>query len=497
MTDSFLYAATRTPFGRYSGALAGVRPDDLAAAALRGLLARAPDLDPARIDDVQWGNANGAGEDNRNVGRMAVLLAGLPPTVPANTVNRLCGSSLDAAIIASRAIAAGDAEIVVAGGVESMTRAPWVLPKVSRTIPPSDATAPPSDAAAPATGARHLANPRMPTAWTESLGECNERLANRFGISRERQDDFAVRSHTLAEKAWTDGFYDDLVTPLGTPPTDPAGDVDPDSTGTAAHHQAPVPAGPAVDHRVQGPAGTVVDHRASVPAGTVVDHRAPGPAGTVVDHRAPGPAGTVVDHRAPGPAGIVVHNFAGVLTRDEGIRADMSPEKLARLKPSFRQDGTITEGNTSPLADGAAAILLGTAAAAFAIGYDPIARIAARAAHAVDPRDSGVAPVEAADKALRRAGITWSDVGAVELDEAYAVQSLACIDAWKINPSTVNTRGGAIAIGHPLGASGARLLATLAHVLRERDKRWGVAAISIGAGQALAVVLENVQNQFH
>ena len=389
MTDSFVYAAVRTPFGRYSGALADVRPDDLAATALTGLLAKAPELEPTRIDDVYWGNANGAGEDNRNVGRMAVLPAGLPTSVPAATVNRLCGSSLDAAIIGSRAIAAGDAEVVVIGGVESMTRAPWVLPKPSRAFPAGNL-----EAVSTTLGWR-LVNPRMPKEWTASLGECNEQLGERFKISRERQDEFAVRSHVLSEKAWNDGFYQDLVVP------------------------------------------------------------------------------------------------AGDLTRDEGIRADSSTEKLARLKPSFRADGTITAGNASPLNDGAAAILLGSAAAAFQIGFDPLARIAGRAAHAVDPQDFGFAPVEAAGKALRQAGITWSDVGAIELNEAFAVQSLACVDAWEVDPEIVNTRGGAIALGHPLGASGARILGTLAHVLREHNERWGVAAICIGVGQALAVVLEN------
>lgn len=390
MADSFVYAAVRTPFGRYSGALADVRPDDLAATALSGLLAKAPGLDPARIDDVYWGNANGAGEDNRNVGRMAVLLAGLPTSVPAATVNRLCGSSLDAAIIGSRAIASGDAEIVVAGGVESMTRAPWVLPKPSRAFPAGNL-----EAVSTTLGWR-LTNPRMPAEWTASLGECNEQLGDKYGISRERQDAFAARSHVLADRAWNDGFYADLVIP--------AGDLD----------------------------------------------------------------------------------------RDEGIRADSTVEKLARLKPSFRKDGTITAGNASPLNDGAAAVLLGSGRVSVQLGIDPLARIAGRAAHAVDPQAFGFAPVEAAERALRQAGIGWSDVGAVELNEAFAVQSLACVDAWGVDPEIVNTRGGAIAIGHPLGASGARILGTLAHVLRERNQRWGVAAICIGVGQALAVVLENV-----
>jgi acetyl-CoA acetyltransferase family protein len=391
VSPSFVYAAARTPFGRYSGAFAGVRPDDLAAAALTGVLAKAPTLDPARIDDVLWGNANGAGEENRNVGRMAVLLAGLPTSVPATTVNRLCGSSLDAAIMASRAVDSGDAEIVVAGGVESMTRAPWVLPKPSRAFPAGDL------AAVSTTLGWRLVNERMPAEWTVSLGECNEQLREKYGISRVRQDEFAARSHRLAAQAWADGFYDPLAVAV------------------------------------------------------------------------------------PGAE----------LARDESIRPDTTVEKLAALKPVFRPDGTITAGNASPLNDGASALIIGSAAAAATIGLEPLARIAGRAAHALDPQMFGFAPVEAAESALRRAGIGWSDVGAVELNEAFAVQSLACVDAWGVDPEIVNTRGGAIAIGHPLGASGARILGTLAHVLRERRERWGVAAICIGVGQALAVVLEN------
>ncbi|MGW4600841.1 thiolase family protein [Streptomyces sp. NPDC004457] len=393
MKSAFLYAATRTPFGKFNGALAGVRPDDLAATAIGGVLGQAPALDPAAIDEVVWGNANGAGEENRNVGRMAALLAGLPASVPGTTVNRLCGSSLDAAMTGSRAIETGDAEIVLVGGVESMTRAPWVLPKPSRAFPAGDVTA------VSTTLGWRLVNPRMPKEWTVSLGECNEQLQERFGISRERQDEFAVRSHRLAHRAWEDGFYDALVTPVGD------------------------------------------------------------------------------------------------LVRDEGVRPDSDTGKLAALKPSFRPDGTITAGNASPLSDGASALLLGSEAAAAALGTDPLGRIAGRGAMALDPREFGYAPVEAANRALARAGITWDQVGAVELNEAFAVQSLACVDAWLEDglrdPGVVNQRGGAIAIGHPLGASGGRILATLAAVLRERRERYGVAAICIGVGQGLAVVLEN------
>ncbi len=395
-TDCFVYAAVRTPFGRFGGALAGVRPDDLAATALSGVLDRAPALDPAEVGDVVWGNANGAGEDNRNVGRMAVLLAGLPTSVPATTVNRLCGSSLDAVMAGSRTIETGDADVVVAGGVESMTRAPWVLPKPSRAFPAGNATA------VSTTLGWRLVNERMPAEWTVSLGEANEQLASAYDVSRERQDEFAVRSHHAAAAAWDDGFYDDLVVPV-----------------------------PGVD-----------------------------------------------------------------LARDEGIRADCSVEALAGLRPAFRPDGTITAGNASPLNDGASAVLLGSAAAAGRIGTDPLARVAGRAAYALEPQRFGYAPVEAANAALRRAGIGWSDVGAVELNEAFAVQSLVCVDAWLAeglaDPDLVNARGGAIAIGHPLGASGTRVVGTLAARMRDEGVRWGVAAICIGVGQGLAVVLENV-----
>ncbi|MDH6464636.1 acetyl-CoA acetyltransferase family protein [Micromonospora sp. A200] len=392
-TDVYVYDAVRTPFGRYGGALAGVRPDDLAAHVLRTLVERAPALEPERVDEIVLGNANGAGEDNRNVARMAGLLAGLPTSVPATTVNRLCGSSLDAAIVASRQIALDEADVVLVGGVESMSRAPWVLPKPEKAYPAGDT------ALVSTTLGWRLVNPRMNPEWTVSLGEATELLAIREQVGRDAQDVFALRSHQAAARAWETGFYDDLV--VGVPGVE--------------------------------------------------------------------------------------------LARDESIRSDTSLAKLAALTPVFRkQDGTVTAGNSSPLNDGASAVLLGSPSAEEIVGRSPLARIAGRGAAANDPQYFGFAPVEAANLALKRAGIGWGEVGAVELNEAFAAQTVACINAWGVDPDIVNAHGGAIAIGHPLGASGTRVLGTLARSLRASGERYGVAAICIGVGQALAMVLENL-----
>jgi acetyl-CoA acyltransferase len=387
----YIVDAVRTPVGRYGGALAGVRPDDLAAHVVKHLAERNQDLDPARIDDVYFGNANGAGEDNRNVARMAALLAGLPVSVPGATVNRLCGSGMEAVIDASRAIAVGDASVCVAGGVESMTRAPWVVPKPSSSFPRGDASL------VSTTLGWRLVNPAMPAAWTVSLGEGAEILADRYGISREAQDAFAVTSHQRAAAAWDAGSFADEVV-----------------------------------------------------------------------------------------------SIAGVeLPRDESIRSDSSIEGLAKLRPVFRPQGTVTAGNSSPLNDGAAALLLSDDAGLAAIGQRPLARLASRAVSAVEPQLYGIGPVEAANTALKRAGISWSDLTAVELNEAFAAQSLACLSEWtELDPDMVNQQGGAIAIGHPLGASGARLLTTLAWHLRQRGGGWGLAAMCIGVGQGIAVVIE-------
>ena len=389
MTASFIYDAIRTPFGRYGKGLGGVRPDDLAAFVVSEIAARHPEFDPARIDDIILGDANAAGEDNRNVARMAALLAGFPTSVTGSTVNRLCGSGVEAVIQASRAIETGDAEVILAGGVESMSRAPWVLLKPSRAFPSGHETLHST------TLGWRMVNPKMPDQWTVSLGETAEILADRYSISREEQDEFALASHLKADAAWNVGVYD----------------------------------------------GEVV----AVPGTTLV--------------------------------------------RDEGIRADSSLEALAALKPAFRENGSVTAGNSSPLSDGAGALLIGSENAPF--DAEPLARIVSRAAAGVDPNVFGIAPVEAANRALARAGKTWADVDVVELNEAFASQSLACLKLWpELDPARVNIHGGAIAMGHPLGASGARIVGHLAHELARRGGGVGVAAICIGVGQGLAIVLE-------
>lgn len=388
MTASFVYDAVRTPFGRYGKALAGVRPDDLAASTLRALLDRHPGLDPARIGDVLLGDANQAGEDNRDVARMAALLAGLPESVTGTTLNRLCGSGLDAAMQASRMVETGDAELAIAGGVESMSRAPWVVRKPDRPYPAADETM------VSTTLGWRLVNPRHPKEIVVPMGETAEQLAEEFGVSREEQDAFALRSHLAAAAAWDAGVFADEIVAV-----------------------------PGAD-----------------------------------------------------------------LTRDEGVRADSTLEALAGLKPAFRAVGTVTAGNSSPLSDGSSMVLVG---AEGALDAEPLARIAGRGAMGTDPNHFGIAPVEAANRALARAGRTWADVDLVELNEAFAAQSLACLRLWpELDPEKVNVHGGAIAIGHPLGASGGRILGRAAHALKQRGGGVAVVAICIGVGQALAVVLE-------
>jgi acetyl-CoA acetyltransferase family protein len=392
---SYIVDAVRTPVGRHGGAFSRVRPDDLAAHALRALVDRVPDLDPASIDDVWFGDANGAGEDNRDVARMAVLLAGLPVSVPGATVNRLCGSGLEAVIAGDRAIGVGDASVAVAGGVESMSRAPWVLPKPDTAFPRGHETL------YSTTLGWRLVNPRMPSEWTVSLGDGAEILAQRHRISREAQDAFALRSHRRAAAAWDAGRFDAEVSFV----TDDEG--------------------------------------------------------------------------------------RRLVERDESIRADTSLEALFRLRPSFRADGSVTAGNASPLNDGAAAVLLTDEPALGRLGREPLARVAGRATSAVEPPLYGLGPVEAAERALKRAGVGWSDLAVVELNEAFAAQALACLAHWPdLDPEIVNPNGGAIAIGHPLGCSGVRILTSLVWELRRRGGGWGLAAMCIGVGQGIAVVVE-------
>jgi acetyl-CoA acetyltransferase family protein len=388
MSASFVYDAVRTPFGRAGGALSGVRPDDLAAIVMRSIVERTG-LDPARIDDVIFGDANQAGEDNRNIGRMGALLAGFPTTVTGVTVNRLCASSVEAVIQGSRAIEAGDADIVLAGGVESMSRAPFVVEKSPRGWPSVG-----NQTLWNTSIGWRMVNPKLPKHWTISNGESAEKIAREWGISRQAQDEFAVRSHRLAARAWADGVY---------------------------------------DHEIVQVAGAE-------------------------------------------------------LARDEGIRDDTSVEVLAGLKALFAADGSVTAGNSSPINDGASAVLIGGEGA---MDAEPLARIAARASHGVDPDVFPIAPIEAANKALARAGYTWADVDVVELNEAFASQSLACLQGWPdLDPEKLNVHGGALAIGHPLGASGGRIVGHAAHELARRGSGVAVAAICIGVGQGLAVVLD-------
>ena len=391
MRDVYIADAVRTPIGKIGSALAGTRPDDLAASVISGLLGRSPDFDPGRIGDVCFGNGNGAGEENRNVARMALLLAGVPPTVPGVTVNRLCGSGLEAVAAASRQIAVGDADICIAGGVESMSRAPWVVPKPERPYERGH-----QQMHSTTLGWR-LVNPRHPAQWTVPLGEGAEILADRHAITRQEQDRFAYDSHRKADQAWTTGQFD----------------------------------------------------------------------------------------------GETVEVESSSLVIDESVRPETNVEALADLNPVFRQDGTVTAGNSSPMSDGAAALLLASETGLKAAGKEPLARIASRAVAGIEPHLYGIGPVEAAETALRRAGLRWSDLSAVELNEAFAAQALACLRLWpELDPAIVNPNGGAIALGHPIGASGARILTTLAHELRNGRGRYGMAAMCIGVGQGIAVTIE-------
>jgi 3-oxoadipyl-CoA thiolase len=389
MREVFIVSAARTPVGRAGGALAAVRADDLAAVAVRAVVDRAR-LDPAAVDDVILGCTNQAGEDNRNVGRMAALLAGLPVEVPGQTVNRLCGSGLQAVITAAHAIRAGEADAIVAGGVESMTRAPYVMLKSgipwAREIP----------AMADSTVGWRFVNSRMKREWTIPLGMTAEKVAAKYGITREEQDRFSLESQRRAACAIRDRIFDDEVVPV--------------PTGTA------------------------------------------------------------------------------LVGEDEHLRPDTTLAKLASLKPAFSADGTVTAGNATGINDGASALLL--VSKQQLDSRPPLARIRASAVAGVDPSIMGIGPIPAVRKALERAGLEPSEINLVELNEAFAAQAIACIRELDFDPEKVNVYGGAIALGHALGSSGARMLVTLVHALRRRGVRYGLATMCIGVGQGIALVVE-------
>jgi 3-oxoadipyl-CoA thiolase len=397
MPDALILDALRTPIGRYGGALSGVRPDDLAALVVRAAVERGG-VDPAAVDEVYMGCTNQAGEDNRNVARMAGLLAGLPVGVPAVTVNRLCASGLEAVNQGARQIMAGEADLVLAGGVESMSRAPLVALKPERGFPRGDVQL------VDTTIGWRFVNPRMDQMYsTESMGETAENVAERYGVSREDQDAFALESHRRAVAAAEDGRFDEeLVT---------------------------------------------------------------------------------VDVPQPKGEPVTVH-------ADEGPRPDTSLERLARLRPVFREGGSVTAGNSSQINDGAACLVLASAQRVRELGREPLGRIVSTGAAGVDPAYMGIGPVPATRKALERAGLAIEDVDLVELNEAFAAQVLASLRELGIAEEKLNVNGGAIALGHPLGCSGARLLATLAWEMRRRDAHRGLATMCIGVGQGLATVVE-------
>ncbi len=395
--EAFVIDAVRTPVGKLRGALSAVRPDDLAAAAISGLWNRHA-LDATLVDDVFFGCANQAGEDNRNVARMALLLAGLPQSVPGVTVNRLCGSGLEAVIQAARAIRAGDGELFIAGGVESMSRAPWAMAKPSEALP----SGPPS-VFDTALGWR-FPNPRMEALFPlEAMGVTAENVARREGIDREAQDLFAVESHRRAVAAIAEGRFSRELVPVEIP----------------QKKGAPV-----------------------------------------------------------------------IVDRDEGPRADCTLEALAKLKPVFDPQGSVTAGNSSTLNDGASALLIASESFVRRHGLEPLARIVSTGHAGVDPRYMGIGPIPASQKALAKAGLTAAQLDRSELNEAFAAQALACVRGLELDPSRVNVDGGAIALGHPLGMSGARILTTLSHALVRTGGRYGLASMCIGVGQGIAVVVE-------
>jgi 3-oxoadipyl-CoA thiolase len=393
--EALILDAVRTPMGRYRGALAGVRPDDLAAHVVSAAVER-NGVDPERVTDVYLGAANQAGEDNRDVARMAALLAGLPVSVPGATVNRLCASGLEAVNMAARAVKLGEGDLYLAGGVESMSRAPWVVPKPEDGLPRGEQTM------YDTTLGWRMVNPRMAEMYsTESMGETGENVAERYGISREDQDAFALRSHQRAVAATEDGRFAEEIVPVELPDD-------------------------------------------------------------------------------------------GAVQRDEGPRPDTSLEKLAKLKPAFREGGTVTAGNSSTLNDGAACLVIGSERGAELVGAKPLARVVSFGVAGVDPAVMGMGPAEAIPRALAAADLKLDDINLIEINEAFASQVLACARQLGIDEARLNVNGGAIALGHPLGCSGARLMTTMVRELRRRDGRYGVASLCVGVGQGLATVVEAV-----
>ena len=400
MTEIFIADACRTPMGRIGGQLAAVRPDDLAAHVVGALMERNPTLDARDIEDVVWGATNQAGEDNRNLARMAALLAGLGIEAPGQTVNRLCGSGLQAIVTAAQALASGWGDIMIAGGSEAMSRAPYVVTKPERAY---------------AVGAPQmvdtvlgwrLVNPRMQELYPPiGLGETAEEVAAKYGVTRTDQDEFALTSHQRAVAAQKEGRFEDEIVPI----------------------EAPV-----------GPKKRTI----------------------------------------------------ALITDDEGPRPDTSMEALARLRPVFREGGTVTAGNSSPMNDGAAGVILATASGLEKAGLTPMARLVSSGVAGVHPDLMGIGPVPASQKALVRAGLGVADLDLVELNEAFAAQAVACRNELGLDPQTVNVNGGAIALGHPLGCSGARILTTLVHELSRREGRFGLASMCIGVGQGISVVVE-------
>lgn len=399
MADALILGAVRTPVGRAGGALATVRPDDLAAVALEGLIERTG-FAPARLDDVILGCTNGAGEDNRNVARMAGLLAGFPIEVPGQTINRLCGSGLQAAASAAQAVRAGEGEAFVAGGVESMSRAPYVMLKPDR---PFDRRPP---TVADTTVGWRFVNPRMRDEWTISLGATAEKVAQQYGITREEQDAFAFESQQRAARALADGAFKEEIVPVRVP------------------------------------------------------------------------------QRRGDPV---------VVDTDEHPRPDVTLDRLAAMRPAFVKDGTVTAGNASGINDGAAAVLVVSSALTRPDGATrPLARIVGTAVAGVDPSCMGLGPIPATRRVLDRYGLKVSDLDLIELNEAFAAQAIACIRELDLDPARVNVTGGAIALGHPLGATGAKLLTTLVHGLRRTGGRYGLVSMCIGVGQGISMIVEHL-----